>query len=356
MSPTTAGPGDRVRVDLDADVDSPWASSPEAAGQPTFSLHSESTMQVTYAPPRRGRRPCGVTPTEPATGADDRHRGLRAHRADRHGRPRHRRAWPGATDGRSKCGRSASLAGTRVLGLDLKWRAVNAGNPSPPPGPSRIRTRRCATRSTMRWHTTPTTRRYLAIDCFGGSDEATYVKFDDPKRPAGRSATAFRPAQGVKVWAPANPTRSSWASSASRHRRQRRCDRAGRPRRAAAGPAHAVRRAEPARVLCAWRPVPDPQRGRGRMRCRIAAGSHVPRTPASSWPRTSSRPAGRGFCATPPSVPVANSTQQFAASITVALSAENGAKIHYTTDGVTVPTAASPKYSSAADLHVRHDA
>ena len=26
---------------------------------------------------------------------------------------------------------AASLAGTRVLGLDLKWRAVNAGNPSP---------------------------------------------------------------------------------------------------------------------------------------------------------------------------------------------------------------------------------
>ena len=30
---------------------------------------------------------------------------------------------------------AAALAGTRVLGLDLKWRAVNAGNPSPPPAP-----------------------------------------------------------------------------------------------------------------------------------------------------------------------------------------------------------------------------
>lgn len=48
--PVTAGPGDRVRVDLDADVDLALGVIAEAAGQPTFSLHSESTMQVTYAP------------------------------------------------------------------------------------------------------------------------------------------------------------------------------------------------------------------------------------------------------------------------------------------------------------------
>ena len=48
--PITAGPGDRVRVDLDADVDLALGIIAQAAGQPTFSLHAESTMQVTFAP------------------------------------------------------------------------------------------------------------------------------------------------------------------------------------------------------------------------------------------------------------------------------------------------------------------
>ena len=55
---------------------------------------------------------------------------------------------------------AASLAGTRVLGLDLKWRAVNAGNPiSAAARRSRTSTRKSATRSTMRWSTTRTPPR-----------------------------------------------------------------------------------------------------------------------------------------------------------------------------------------------------
>jgi Flp pilus assembly protein TadG len=48
--PITAGPGDRVRVDLDADLDLALGIIAQAAGQSTFSLHAESTMQVTFAP------------------------------------------------------------------------------------------------------------------------------------------------------------------------------------------------------------------------------------------------------------------------------------------------------------------
>ncbi len=74
---------------------------------------------------------------------------------------------------------AASLAGTRVLGLDLKWRAVNAGNPSRRRRRSRTSTRRSATRSTTRWSTTRTPRRASPpIDCYAGSDDAQYVDFD----------------------------------------------------------------------------------------------------------------------------------------------------------------------------------
>lgn len=46
----TAGPGDRVRVLLASDVDLALGMIARAAGQSTFNLQAESTMQVTFAP------------------------------------------------------------------------------------------------------------------------------------------------------------------------------------------------------------------------------------------------------------------------------------------------------------------
>lgn len=45
-----AGPGDRVFVELEADVDLALGFVARATGQSTFNLHAESTMQVTFAP------------------------------------------------------------------------------------------------------------------------------------------------------------------------------------------------------------------------------------------------------------------------------------------------------------------
>ena len=45
-----AGPGDRVMVDLGAEVELALGFIAQATGQSTFSLEAESTMQVTFAP------------------------------------------------------------------------------------------------------------------------------------------------------------------------------------------------------------------------------------------------------------------------------------------------------------------
>ena len=45
-----AAPGDRVQVELEADVDLAFGMITRAVGQETFSLRAESTMQVTFAP------------------------------------------------------------------------------------------------------------------------------------------------------------------------------------------------------------------------------------------------------------------------------------------------------------------
>lgn len=48
--PTSATPGDRVTVALEADVDLILGFIAKAAGTDTFNLHAASTMQVTFAP------------------------------------------------------------------------------------------------------------------------------------------------------------------------------------------------------------------------------------------------------------------------------------------------------------------
>ena len=48
--PDAAQPGDRVTIELGADVDLILSFIARATGQDTFNLHAESTMQVTFAP------------------------------------------------------------------------------------------------------------------------------------------------------------------------------------------------------------------------------------------------------------------------------------------------------------------
>ena len=94
---------------------------------------------------------------------------------------------------------SASLAGTRVLGLDLKWRATNASNPSPPPAPfPNPDAAVCDAINVALAYNTNSPQTIPAIDCFGGSDEAVYVDFD--RNALGRVGNGIPSiAQGVKV-------------------------------------------------------------------------------------------------------------------------------------------------------------
>ena len=64
---------------------------------------------------------------------------------------------------------AASLAGTRVLGLDLKWRAVNAGNPSPPPAPfADVDQEVCDAINDALVYNTNAAQSIAPIDCYGG--------------------------------------------------------------------------------------------------------------------------------------------------------------------------------------------
>lgn len=47
----TVGPGDRVTIDLGADVDLALGFIAQATGRNTFNLEAESTMDVTFVPP-----------------------------------------------------------------------------------------------------------------------------------------------------------------------------------------------------------------------------------------------------------------------------------------------------------------
>ena len=74
---------------------------------------------------------------------------------------------------------SAALAGTRVLGLDLKWRAVNTGNPSPPAAPfANVDQEVCDAINDALMYNTNAAQSISAIDCYAGSDDAQYVDFD----------------------------------------------------------------------------------------------------------------------------------------------------------------------------------
>ena len=94
---------------------------------------------------------------------------------------------------------SAALAGTRVLGLDLKWRAVNTDNPSPPPAPfANVDQEVCDAINEALDYNTNSAQSIDPIDCYAGSDDAQYVDFD--RNALGRVGEGVPPlAQGVRV-------------------------------------------------------------------------------------------------------------------------------------------------------------
>ena len=244
---------------------------------------------------------------------------------------------------------AAALAGTRVLGLDLKWRADNR----PPPAPfANVDQEVCDAINDALVYNTNAAQSIAAIDCYAGSDDAQYVDFD--RNVLGRVGDGVPPvAQGVRVAGTgASGTFLMGVIGIDDDRRRRRRDRARGPWRAAARQPDAVRRAEPARTIHPGQPVPDPQRGRGRVRdgrARQPPRATWPAPPAWPWPRiVQPKTQDRPFAA-PSRRPFpwrCRRASTFTTSITVTLSAEgNGGKIHYTTDGST-PTAASAKYTA----------
>ena len=103
---------------------------------------------------------------------------------------------------------SAALAGTRVLGLDLKWRAVNAGNPSAPAAPfPNVDAAVCDAINNALAYNTNSAQTIAPIDCYAGSDDAWYVEFgafdadpEDDMRDVGRVGDGVPAlAQGVRV-------------------------------------------------------------------------------------------------------------------------------------------------------------
>ena len=96
---------------------------------------------------------------------------------------------------------AASLSGTRVLGLDLKWRAVNASNPTPPTAPfADPDAEVCDAINRALGYNTNAGQAIDPIDCYTGTDDAVYVDFDQNE--LGRVGEGIPSnAQGVRVLA-----------------------------------------------------------------------------------------------------------------------------------------------------------
>ena len=90
---------------------------------------------------------------------------------------------------------AAALAGTRVLGLDLKWRADNR----PPPAPfANVDQEVCDAINDALVYNTNAAQSIAAIDCYGGSDDAQYVDYN--RNVLGRVGDGVPAlAQGVRV-------------------------------------------------------------------------------------------------------------------------------------------------------------
>jgi hypothetical protein len=250
---------------------------------------------------------------------------------------------------------SAALAGTRVLGLDLKWRAVNAGNPSPPPAPfANVDDAVCDAINNALAYNTNSAQTISPIDCYAGSDDAWYVEFgqfdadpEDDMRDVGRVGEGVPGlAQGVRV--------QGSGQSATFLMGVIGIDSigVGGEATALAGPG------EPPlgnlMPFVAQNPlgpfIPGDQyqiRSEDEGECGAAApGPSLADVSADIMFASYVQPADRdGALAAPPSVPIADPpSSTFTTSITVTITAESGAKIRYTTDG-TAPTGTSTQYT-----------
>jgi hypothetical protein len=244
---------------------------------------------------------------------------------------------------------AAALAGARVLGLDLKWRAVNAGNPSPAPAPfANVDQEVCDAINEALAYNENRAQDIETIDCYAGSDDAQYVDFD--RNVLGRVGDGVPSlAQGVRVYGTGQsgtflmgvigiPTISVGADATA-------ISGPGEPPLGALLPFVAQNPLGPF--------IPGDQyqiRSEDEGECGTASMSPLLADAVAesgvvlasyAEPRTQDR-----MNAAPPSVPVADpAATTFTTSVIVSLSAENGARIHYTTDG-TAPTSSSAMYTS----------
>jgi hypothetical protein len=239
---------------------------------------------------------------------------------------------------------AAALAGTRVLGLDLKWRADNR----PPPAPfANVDQEVCDAINEALVYNTNAAQSIAAIDCYAGSPDAQYVDFNrNPLRQVGKGVPPN--AQGVQV--------SGTGASGTFLMGVIGIETidVGADATALAGPGEPPLGA--LMPFVAQNPlgpfIPGNQyqiRSEDEGECTGAVDSHLADLAGASGvamasyvqPNTQDRP----FAAQPPSVPVAApGSSTFTTSITVTLSAKNGVAIHYTTNG-TAPTTSSPTYT-----------
>lgn len=244
---------------------------------------------------------------------------------------------------------AASLAGTRVLGLDLKWRAINAGNPSPGPRPfvdpdGTV----CDVINNALIYNTNGGQSISPIDCYAGSDEAVYVDYG--RTVLGRVGDGIPAlAQGVKVTGTGQSgTYLMGVVGIST------ID-VGANATALAGPGEPpIGNLMPFVAQNPLGPfIPGNQyqiRSEDEGECdtsMISPDQSTAIADAEIVLASYVEPAEDQaiLAAAAPSVPVANpASTTFTTSIIVALSAENGAKIRYTTDGSS-PTGSSPQYT-----------
>lgn len=246
---------------------------------------------------------------------------------------------------------AASLAGARVLGLDLKWRAVNSSNPSPPDAPfADPDDEVCRAINRALGYNANPGQAIEQIDCYSGSDDAVYVNFD--RAPVGRVGQGIpSTAQGVQVLA--NGESGTFLMGVVGINSVD----VGADATALAGPgAPPLGLLMPFVVQNPLGPFVPGQQYQVRSESEGECGASLDSTLA--WNELGIVLAAArdepvsddAVLAAPggPSIPVADPAPESVApgwgSITVSLSSSNGAKIYYTTDG-SEPTAVSPEYS-----------
>jgi len=254
---------------------------------------------------------------------------------------------------------AASLAGTRVLGLDLKWRATTSGNPSPPPAPfANADVAVCDAINEALGYDENRAQQIQPVDCYGPttSADARYVRMSNtgqiqdfsPAANVGNGIPAS--AQGVRVQAHGlSQTMLMNVVGISTLN-------IGADATSVAGPAEPpIGLLMPFVVQNPLGPFVPGQQYQVRSESEGECSGSLPSDTGVGMGSLPLATIGNPLLdsivrfATPggPAVPVASpDSTTFLASITVTLSAENGAKIYYTTDGTT-PTTSSTAYSSA---------